>query len=355
MLTAKDMMMSDCELSVVIIARNEAAHIGRAIQAVLDNVKAWPQTEILLVDSASTDATVEIARCYPISIVRLSPEQFLSAAAGRYIGMLHTRGALILHLDGDMELEPGWLEQAIPFLAAHPEAAGVDGYYRNLHVRDGRVLSEERMCEGPSDRVSTTRYFCGAALYRRSALETVGGFNPYLISEEEPELSIRLRHAGFTLNRLPALLCTHYGPIENSWEYIFRRSRTNLWAGYGQVPRYHLRSDLLGTVIRERSAYTLFYLLGLLMAVVALVLAFFFRSWWPLAGIALALGGILGGFWVKKRSLSETFKSLWIQTVVAYSAVRGFLMEPRSPKDYPTAVEVIQKQPCYAGFSEMRM
>ncbi|MDY0018582.1 MAG: glycosyltransferase family A protein [Anaerolineae bacterium] len=346
--------MSECALSVVIIARNEAAHIERAIQSVLAGVKAWPQAEILLVDSASTDQTVEIARRYPISIVRLRPEQFRSAAAGRYLGMLYTRGEFILHLDGDMELEPGWLEQALPFLAAHPESAGVDGYYRNLHVRDGRVLSEERMCEGLSDRVSATRYFCGAALYRRSALEAVGGFNPYLISEEEPELSIRLRHAGFTLNRLPALLCTHYGPIENSWEYIFRRSRTNLWAGYGQVPRYHLRSGLLGTVIRERSAYTLLYLLGLLGVIGAGALALFFRSWWPLAGVALALVGILVVFWVKKRSLSETFKSLWIQTVVAYSAVRGFLMEPRLASDYPTAVEIIQTQPCYAGFSEVR-
>ncbi|MBN1452689.1 MAG: glycosyltransferase [Anaerolineales bacterium] len=328
----------------MIIARNEAAHIGRAIEAALDGVKAWPQTEILLVDSASTDATVEIAQRYPISIVRLSPEQFLSAAAGRYIGMLHTQGTFILHLDGDMELEPGWLEQAIPILAAHPEAAGVDGYYRNLYVRDGQVLSEGRMCEGPSDRVSTTSYFCGAALYRRSALKAVGGFNPYLISNEEPELSIRLRHAGFTLLRIPTLLCIHYGPPENSWEYILRRFRINLWAGYGQVPRYHLRSGLLGMVIKELVAYTSLYLLGTLLLLIALLTAIFFQTWWPLVG-AVSVGGIIFvGFWVKKRSLSETFKSLLLQTAVAYSAVRGFLMKPRPPETYPTEVEIVQRQ-----------
>src|SRR5205814_10040498 len=37
----------------------------------------------------------------------------------------------------------------------------------------------------------------GAALYRRSVLEHVGTFNPYLFSDEEPELYIRIRHAGY--------------------------------------------------------------------------------------------------------------------------------------------------------------
>lgn len=336
--------MSDCALSVVIIARNEAAHIERAIQSVLAGVKAWPQTEILLVDSASTDRTVDIARQYPISIVRLHPEQFRSASAGRYIGMLYTRGEFILHLDGDMELEPGWLEQAIPFLSAHPEAAGVDGHYLNRHVQDGQVLSEQLVCNGVAEGIATVSYFCGAALYRRSALKAVGGFNPYLISNEEPELSIRLRHAGFKLLRIPVLLCVHYGPPENSWEYILRRFRINLWAGYGQVPRYHLRTGLLGMVIKELVAYTFFYFLGVLLLILALLAGVLWRTWWPLVGLASAASMIFVGFWVKKRSLSEAFKSLLLQTAVAYSAARGFLMKPRPPETYPTEVEIVQGQ-----------
>ncbi len=347
--------MSDCILSVVIIARNEAAHIEPAIRSVLNGVKAWPQTEILLVDSASKDRTVEIAQQYPISIVRLSPEQFLSASAGRYIGMLYTRGEFILHLDGDMELEPGWLEQAIPFLSAHPEAAGVDGYYRNVHIHNGQLLSEELICNDRPGPLSTVSYFCGAALYRRSALEAVGGFNPYLISDEEPELSIRLRHAGFTLLQIPALLCTHHGFLENSWAYILRRLRTNLWAGHGQVMRYHLRSGLLGIVIKELTAFTLFYLLGLLALVIAVGVALFTRSWWPLIGVALVEGGVIVGFWLKKRSLSETFKSLWLQTAVAYNTVRGFLMKPQLPASYPTKVEVVQMHPCTETVTEARI
>jgi len=110
------------------------------------------------------------------------------------------------------------------------------------------------------------------------------------------------------------------------------------------VPRYHLRSGLLGTVIKELLVYTSLYLLCTLLLLVALLMAIFFRTWWPLVG-AVSVGGIIFvGFWVKKRSLSETFKSLLLQTAVAYSAVRGFLMKPRPPETYPTEVEIVQGQ-----------
>src|SRR5512140_1055596 len=130
-------------LSIVIIARNEAANIARTIESVLRAAARWPDAEILLVDSASTDETVEIARRYPINIVRLDPSWFLSVAAGRHIGMHYTRGELILHMDGDMELDSEWVERSVLYMLAHPQVAAVGGYYRNVYVRDGKIVNEE--------------------------------------------------------------------------------------------------------------------------------------------------------------------------------------------------------------------
>ena len=75
-------MNAGTSLSIVIIARNEARNIARAIESVLRAVENWPDTEILLVDSASTDETVEIARRYPINIVRLHPPSFFPYPLG---------------------------------------------------------------------------------------------------------------------------------------------------------------------------------------------------------------------------------------------------------------------------------
>lgn len=329
------------ELSIVIIARNEAENIARAIESVLRAVEHWPQTEILLVDSASTDGTVEIARQYPINIVRLDPSWFLSAAAGRYIGMHHTRGDLIMYMDGDMELAAGWLDQAVPFILEHPELAGVAGYRRDIYTRNGQIVGEQDYGRNPQGRSVKVRYFAGAALYRRSALEQVGGFNPYIISDEEPELCMRLRHAGYKLTRLPYLMCKNYTLPVKSWDYFVRRFRTNLWLGHGQVPRYHLRTGLFWTCLLERGTYVV-YLAGVLISIISLLLTLFsgnilfFGTW------ALIVGAFFAVYWIKKRSLRQTWLSILHQSFAAYGAVRGFLITPRSPEEYPTDAEIIQ-------------
>ena len=80
------------ELSVVLISKNQAWNISRLIESVLQATSSFLSSEIILVDSNSTDETVEFASRYPISIVRLRPGQRLSPAAGRYIGYQRPRG-----------------------------------------------------------------------------------------------------------------------------------------------------------------------------------------------------------------------------------------------------------------------
>jgi glycosyltransferase involved in cell wall biosynthesis len=334
-------MNTSASLSIVIIARNEAANIARAIGSVVRAVAHWPQTEILLVDSASTDATVEIARQYPINIVRLKPTWFLSAAAGRYIGTCYTRGELIMYLDGDMELIEGWLDYAVPFLLGHPEIAGVGGYRHDVYVSDGQIIGERDYDRNSQGRSVEVRYFTGAALYSRSALEQVGGFNPFIISDEEPELCMRLRHAGYKLVRLPHLMCKNYTLPLKTWGYFMRRFRTNLWLGHGQVPRYHLKSGLFWTALLDRGTYVV-YLVGVLISIITLLLTLFTGNISFFATWTLIIGAFLVVYWIKKRSLRETWMSIVHQSFAAYGAVRGFLMTPRRTEEYPTDAEIIQ-------------
>ena len=329
------------DLSIVIIARNEAGNIARSIESVLRAVEHYPQAEIVLVDSASTDETVEIARQYPISIVRLSPEWFLSASAGRYIGMRYTRGDLILCLDGDMELVTGWLDQAVPFIVESPEVAGVTGYRRDIHLHDGQISGEQdQHCDLGGHPVEV-EYFGSAALYRRSALEQVGGFNPFIISNEEPELCMRLRYAGYKLMCIPCLMCKNYTLPLRSWEYFVRRFHTNLWLGYGQVPRYHLKTGMLWMIISEQGSYVV-YLIGVLVSIIGLLLTLFFGNILFFGTWVFIVGVFLIVCWAKKRSLSEIWTSIVLQSFVAYGAVRGFLITPRSPEEYPTDAEIVQ-------------
>ena len=104
------------ELSIVLISKNQAWNMSRLVESVLRNTTCVSSREIVLVDSASTDGTIEVASRYPIRILRLRPDQHLTPAAGRYIGYKHTSGELVLFLDGDMELCKGWLETGLQIL-----------------------------------------------------------------------------------------------------------------------------------------------------------------------------------------------------------------------------------------------
>jgi glycosyltransferase involved in cell wall biosynthesis len=328
-------------LAVVIISHNEANNIARAIESVLRAVESYPQAEIVLVDSASTDQTVEVAKQYPIDIVRLEPSWFLSAAAGRYIGMHHSRGGLIMHMDGDMELVDGWLNLAIPFLMERPELAGVAGYRRDVYVRDGQVVGEKDLYCDPNGHVIEVKQFGGAALYRRSALQQVGGFNPYIISDEEPELCMRLRYAGYKLMCIPHLMCRHYTPPMRSWLYFVRRSRARLWLGLGQVPRYHLRTGMFWMAVAERRT-SVIYLAGLLVSVFVVLVALFGGNLWFLGAWVIVALVCLIVYAIVKSSVRETVKSIVHQSFVAYGVVHGFLIKPRSPEEYPTDAEIVQ-------------
>ena len=177
-------------------------------------------------------------------------------------------------------------------------------------------------------------YFAGAAIYRRSALEQVGGFNPYIISDEEPELCMRLRHAGNRLVCLPYLMCKNYTLPVDTWDYFVRRFRTNLWVGYGQVLRYYLGTGLFWMYLKERGTYVV-YFIGLLISFITLLLTLFsgntsFFGTWLLIVVAFFVV-----YWIKKRSLRKVWLSFVHQSFAAYGAVRGFLMTPWPPSDRP--------------------
>jgi len=337
----KIMELSDL-ISVVIISRNESKNIARAIESVLKAVANHPQTEILLVDSASTDKTVEIASHYPIKIVRLRPGWFLSVSAGRHIGMQYSSGELVLHMDGDMELESKWVDRSVSYMKEHPEVGAVGGYWRNIYMKDGQIIGEEDQYRNPQDQILEARYVGGAALYRRTAIQKMGGFQPFFKGEEGVYLSMGIRYCGYKVIMLPYLMSRHYTIPPQSVAGSRRRVRLGLWQGYGQVLRSYWGSGLFWLYLKERGAFVV-YLLGILITIVTLLMTFFSGNIIYIGSWVLMVIGVIVFFIIKKRSLNKTMLSLLIQTLIAYSAVRGMLLPLRSPTEYPSDAEVVQE------------
>ena len=93
-------------LSVVIIAFNEEANIGRALESVRSLV-ADGKGEIIIVDSGSTDRTVEIAKSFGAKVF---VEEWKGFAAQKNSAIDKAQGDWILSLDADEEVSDGMRE-----------------------------------------------------------------------------------------------------------------------------------------------------------------------------------------------------------------------------------------------------
>src|SRR5687767_9420148 len=191
------------DISLVIPGRNCERTIRACLDAVVPLLADGTLREILFVDDGSTDATSQIVGEYPATIV---PGQGGGAGAARNLGWRAARGEWVWFIDSDCVAEPG----ALAILCEHandPSVAGIGGSYAN-NVPESLIASlihEEIVAR--HERMPAEVNFLATfnVLYRRAALEAVGGFDehryngPGIAAAEDAELAFRLVEAGYRL------------------------------------------------------------------------------------------------------------------------------------------------------------
>jgi GT2 family glycosyltransferase len=336
-------------LSVVLIAKDQAWNVDRLVCSVLREIADGPPAEVLFVDSASQDDTAERAARHPIGVLRLSSDQPLTPALGRYVGARETSGELVLFLDGDMELCPGWLPRALQTMQERPEVAAVTGVLidrpPDTPPGDGTWLEQAGEPEYAERDVTQTG---GAALHRRRVLEAVGSFHPYLYSEEEPELCLRIRHAGHRVVRIGRPIALHYTTPSRTVATVVARWRRHLFLGMGQSMRYHLGSGLLWPYVRERG-WGLVPAIALLAGLGGLGAGMAGGRWRPLALWTALATSTIAVHAARRRSMTDTAFSLVQRLCLVDGTVRGFLADPLPPEAHPTRFDVVKPLPAPTG------
>ena len=332
-------------VAAVVISRNEEQWIQSCLRSVVAAVTPYAGSEVVLVDSCSSDRTVEIARREPIRLIELREDAPLSPALGRLVGQDATQSRYILFVDGDTEINGAWLTVAVDFLETHPHVAAVDGKLPELYYTGGRQVGRSGDVFGAGDIPAEVEGLGGNALYRRAALAGVGSFNPFIVSYEEAELAARLRKRGFVVMRLPIVMGTHRTGPRGSLQELSRRYRENLIKGYGQTLRVALGQGTFLTHARSMKRYLQF------QAVVAFALA---------AGLGaivtgnprllLAPLGVAGLlvllFMARSRSLTKPFLLIADWAVWTPPMMRGFLERPRDPRALRLTEVIARERDC---------
>lgn len=331
------------ELTVVLISKNQEWNIARLVESVLRETETIPEREIIHVDSASTDRTTDIAAKYPITILKLYADQRLTAAAGRFVGYKQSKGDFVLFLDGDMELYEGWLEQALDFMRNNPDIGAISGNVID-RPKEFQPPSAGEFTNSPANpgNIIDVPHGGGAAMYRRSVLQQVGTFNPYLYSDEEPELCLRIRHAGYRIVRLPYPIVFHYSPPAEAVSTLLGRRSRKLWLGYGQNIRYLLKSPLLLPYLKERG-WAIPPALVVSLGFLALLTSVLSGQWgWLMVWVA-GVTALIVVIAIRKRSVKGALLTILKRLLCLDGTVRGLFFPPYDPAGYPGRYDVIQE------------
>ena len=112
--------MSNIRVSVIIPAYNQADFLGAAIQSVL--AQTYPNFEIVVVDDASTDLSIEVVKQFDDPRIKLlMHEENRGLPASRNTGMRASLGEFIAFLDADDIFHPEKLESHVAFLDNNPD------------------------------------------------------------------------------------------------------------------------------------------------------------------------------------------------------------------------------------------
>ena len=326
----------DCPVSAVIICKNEERTIARCIESVLSLQTDCRPREVLLVDSLSKDNTLAIAARYPISILQLRPHWRHTPAAGRYIGFHETHGEYVLFLDGDSEVCEKFPRKALDQLCQDSTVAGVVGRRIDIYYgHNGKEIGRNENAFGLPEHVTKVSRIVSCAILRRTALENVGGYNPYLYSEEELELSDRLTEAGYSIVGIPIDMAMHHTVRHYTLSGFLRRTKNRFHLGPGQVVRLRL-GKRMSPMIRAHMLGGVLPVMFLAASVFIAALSLAFKSVLPVGGWIIVCFFAFLRMATRSKSVVFPLRYSFIQLIYAAGFIRGLLMKPKKLESYPT-------------------
>ena len=192
-------------LGAVVIGRNEGQRLLRCLRSL-------EGTEVVYVDSGSTDGSQALAQGMGVEVVELDMSTPFTAARARNAGFARLcercpQARFVMFVDGDCEVVEGWMQRAEERLLERADLAAVCGRRRERYPERSIYNA---LCDLEWDSPLGEARACGGdVMIRIEALKDVGGYRDDLIAGEEPEMCVRLRAAGWKIERLDAEMTLH--------------------------------------------------------------------------------------------------------------------------------------------------
>lgn len=307
---------ASAEIAIVILNYNTRAHLETFLPSV---VAHSGNARIVIADNASSDDSVAwLSAHYPaLEIIRLPRNYGFAQGYNEALNRIEARYYILLN--SDVQVSPGWLPpliaamEADPMLAAvQPKirayaqpgqfeyAGGAGGWLDALGYPfcRGRIFNSLEQDQGQYDDPAPCAWASGAAMLIRADLyRQFGGFDgAYFAHNEEIDLCLRLRRAGYRIRCIPTSVVFHLGGGSLAYSSpfkVFLNFRNSLLTLLKNEPTPLLAPKLLARLCLDGVAGVRFLFKGEFRAILAVVRAHF------------SFYGMLGAAWRKRQEIAR--------------------------------------------------
>jgi len=214
-------------VSIVILNYNAGTLLLRCLKSVFEST--YPNFEVVLVDNASTDGSIECAErefsCRKNLRIIKNPRN-MGFAEGNNIGFKATRGDFVVFLNPDTRVEPSWLNEMVSVLESDPSLGACQckillmddpqridsiGGYLDFFGFPYSINSYNEKDEGQYVDIREIFVAKGTCIcLKRKVIEEVGLFDPlFFILYEENDLCWRIRLRGYRIVFAPHAVIYH--------------------------------------------------------------------------------------------------------------------------------------------------
>lgn len=267
--------------SVIIVNWNGERFLERCLNALM--AQTVQPHEIILVDNASSDGSVEVVRRFP-SVRLMALDENTGFARGNNLAIAAASEASewIALLNPDAYAEPEWLECLLASARDNPafdvfgsklvvaaDPTVLDGIGDAYHISGlvWRTGHGAPVVDGGKEKREIFSPCAAAALYRRRAVLELGGFDEdYFCYVEDVDLGFRLRLAGHRCLYVPQSVAHHVGSGTTGGRH-------------SDFSVYHGHRNLVWTYVKNMPGWLFWVFLPLHLALnVVTVLAFALRG-----------------------------------------------------------------------------
>ena len=321
-------------ISVIIPTLNEARNIGQALQCIVENGIPMHEMEVLLIDGASCDGTVQEAQGYADRLqLRVINAPGCTVYRALNIGVEAARGTYFVRVDARSAIPSGYIETCLRNLD-RPEVQCVGGIqlqYGDTLVSDSiaRVTSSALGTGGAKFRTATRSSFVDSVylgVYRTATLRELGGFedgSDYV--SEDAFMNKRIRERGGKVY-LDAALQVRY-PAKATFRALAKQ-----YVIYGAAKAFLVRKYHRLTSVRQ--GLPLVFLIGWLVLVLASA-----AGWLPwkavcaavIAYLLMVVVGNLGGRSIGDQRAGKLWARSFATICIHFAWPIGFFLFLISP------------------------